>query len=163
MAVKGLFAGSFNPFTYGHLDIVKSASQLFDILYLCIAVNSDKIKKGEEDSETEINKKRKAIEDSIAEAGLTNVKVMYCSGFIAKVCEDLEVDYLVRGLRNTSDYLYEENIAKINSELNPNLKTIYIRGTNDVISSTLIRELLRYGEDISKYVPVPIQELMQSN
>jgi len=57
--------------------------------------------------------------------------------------------------------MYEENIAKINSELNPTLKTVYFRSNNEVISSSLVRELLKYNEDISKYVPTPIYNLIR--
>ena len=77
-------------------------------------------------------------------------------GMIADFCKEHNVDYLVRGLRNTSDYLYEENIAKINYELNPYLKTVYFRATNETISSSMIREFLKYVNEtqLPKYIKV---------
>lgn len=156
MKMNGLYAGSFNPFTNGHLSIVKEASQFFDTLYVCIAVNADKV---QSDSKS-IEEKIMAIDKSIVELGISNVKVIYHSGMIATLCKKLGVHYLVRGLRNTSDYLYEENIAKINGELNPDLRTIYFRSDVEVISSSLVRELMKYDEDVSKYVPTPILNML---
>ena len=153
---NGLYAGSFNPFTNGHLSIVKEASQFFDTLYVCIAVNADKV----QSSSKSIEEKITAINNSIVEEDIKNVKVVFHSGMIASLCKELNVQYLVRGLRNTSDYLYEENIAKINGELNPNLRTIYFRSDDEVISSSLVRELMKYNEDISKYVPEPILNML---
>ena len=86
-----------------------------------------------------------------------NVSVVELDGcLVADYCKERDICYLVRGLRNTSDYLYEENIAKINSTINPDLKTIYFRSNNDVISSSMVRELAKYGKDVSKYVPLEI-------
>jgi pantetheine-phosphate adenylyltransferase len=79
---------------------------------------------------------------------------------VADYCKTLNAQYLVRGIRNTSDYLYEENIAKINREINPELKTIYFRADNEVISSSMVRELAHYNKDISAYVPVEIFNLI---
>ena len=63
---------------------------------------------------------------------------------------------MIRGLRNTTDYLYEENVASINTEINPNIKTIYFRTRNEVLSSTFVKELYKYGKDIIKYLPKEI-------
>ena len=149
-----MYAGSFDPFTNGHLSIVKTASGLFDLVFICIANNANKSRY------TDIRVMKRAIEKTLEQEGLTNCHVIICDTLIAKYCKDNNIEYLIRGLRNTSDYLYEENIAKINQEINPNLKTIYLRGDNDVISSSMIRELLKYGESVSKYVPDEIAYLL---
>lgn len=154
----GLYAGSFNPFTNGHLAVVEEASKFFDTLYVCVAVNAEKTV----DMEREVlERKLAAILASVREKGIDNVEVIFHSGMIAPLCKELGVEYLVRGLRNTSDYMYEENIAKINNELNPDLRTVYFRSNNEVISSSLVRELLKYNEDISKYVPTPIYKILK--
>lgn len=147
-----LYAGSFDPFTNGHLDVLKEACDIFDKVYLCIADNSAKKR------QTTSVRMKFRIEDTLKEIGISNCEVIISKDkMIADVCKELNVKYLIRGLRNTSDYLYEENIAKINKELNSELKTIYIRGENDCISSSMVRELLLYHKDISKYVPNPIR------
>lgn len=151
---KALYAGSFDPFTNGHLSIVRTAASLFDEVFICIAQNTSK------ERYTDIRVMRRAIEETLKNEGLNNCRVVVCNTLIARYCKDNDIDYLIRGLRNTSDYLYEENIAKINQEINPNLKTIYFRGDSDVISSSMIRELLKYNENINKYVPKAIAYLL---
>ena len=86
----------------------------------------------------------------------TNVKVQVCNKLVADYCKEQGCEYLIRGLRNTTDYLYEENVASINTEINPNIKTIYFRTRNEVLSSTFVKELYKYGKDITKYLPKEI-------
>lgn len=151
---RAMYAGSFDPFTNGHLSIVKTASELFDLVFVCVASNAGK--KRYTNAET----MKHAIEKTLKSEGLSNCRVVICDTLIAKYCKEKNIDFLIRGLRNTSDYLYEENIAKINQEINPSLKTIYLRGENDVISSSMIRELLKYNEIVDKYVPDEIAHIL---
>ena len=149
-----VYAGSFDPFTKGHLSIVKEASEIFEKVYICIAQNSDKKRF------IDTNVMGSAITACLAAEGITNCVVVSYKGMIADFCKEHSVDYLVRGLRNTSDYLYEENIAKINYELNPQLKTVYFRAVNETVSSSMIREFLKYGKSVDKYVPKEILEVI---
>lgn len=149
-----LYAGSFDPFTNGHLSIVKEACEVFDKVYLCVANNSSK------NRFIPIDKMVSAIKETIVSEGLMNCEVVVCDKMVADFCTDLNANYLVRGLRNTSDYMYEENIAKINNEINPNLKTIYFRAENETISSSLIRELLKYDKNVEKYVPKNVYSVL---
>lgn len=146
---KALYAGSFDPFTNGHLDIALQAAELFDELIVGVTENS--------------NKKRTTDMYDMASAmcnqfmGCYNIRVVALENeLVADYCKTHDIGYLVRGLRNTSDYLYEENIAKINSTINPDLKTIYFRSNNDVISSSMVRELAKYGKDVCRFVPLEI-------
>lgn len=150
-----VYAGSFDPFTNGHLSIVQSASDLFDHVYVVIAQNANKQRKISPEQ----------MKDAIAQV-FKRERLLNCTAIllpdtlVADYCKTLNAQYLVRGIRNTSDYLYEENIAKINREINPELKTIYFRADNEVISSSMVRELAHYKKDISAYVPVEIFNLM---
>lgn len=146
---KALYAGTFDPFTNGHLDIALQAAELFDELIIGVTENS--------------NKKRTTDMYDMAYAmcnqfmGYYNIRVVALeNALVADYCKTHDIGYLVRGLRNTSDYLYEENIAKINSTINPDLKTIYFRSNNDVISSSMVRELAKYGKDVYQFVPLEI-------
>jgi pantetheine-phosphate adenylyltransferase len=85
-----------------------------------------------------------------------NESVHIYTGLVADYCKENGIDYLVRGLRNTSDYLYEEEVAKINAEIFPRLKTVYFRAKDDVISSTLVKLLYEQNKDITKYLPKEI-------
>ena len=151
-AKKALYAGSFDPFTNGHLSIVEKSAELFDEVIIGIAANSNKHRS------TDICDMQNAIKKQLKY--YDNVSVVIICNLVADYCKEEDVCYLVRGLRNTSDYLYEENIAKINSEINPSLKTIYFRADNDVISSSMIRELRAYGKDVSKFVPEEIYKIL---
>ena len=154
MGKIAVYAGSFDPFTNGHLSIVKEASNIFDSVCICIAKNSEK------NRFVDVDKMAKAIDACLKREGLRNCVVYTHEGMIADFCKEHNVDYLVRGLRNTSDYLYEENIAKINYELNPYLKNVYFRATNETISSSMIREFLKYGKSVDKYVPEEILDVL---
>ena len=145
---KAVYAGSFDPFTLGHLDIVEQAVPLFDEIEILFCANS--------------NKKRftSAVKmcDQVTEYCKihfgSKVKVYLVSNYlVADYCKTYDVDYLIRGLRNTTDYLYEENIANINNEINPDLKTIYFRTRNEAISSSMVKELYKYGKAVDKYLP----------
>lgn len=152
---KAVYAGSFDPFTNGHLSIVKEASVLFDEVFVVLARNTNKRRT------INAEEMRDAMESAFITEGLDNCKAtILTDGLVADFCKLYDAQYLVRGLRNTSDYLYEENIAKINNEINPNLRTIYFRADNDVISSSMIRELREYDKDVSKFVPEEIYKIL---
>lgn len=151
---KALYAGSFDPFTYGHLSIIDEAVKLFDEVTIGIAVNKDK-----KSRYSDLIKTEQAIQNLINNRFPEhNIRVVAIQGFVADYCKQYNINYLIRGLRGTSDYLYEERIAKVNSELNSDLNTVYFRAKNSVISSSMVKELLSYGHDISKYVPPEIIE-----
>jgi pantetheine-phosphate adenylyltransferase len=80
---------------------------------------------------------------------------------VADFCGEKGVKYYIRGLRNNMDYNYEENIAQINHLINPDLETIYMRAEDTDISSTMIRELMKYGKDVSPYVPDAVMKAME--
>lgn len=142
---KAVYAGSFDPFTLGHLDIVEQAAPLFDEVVILICDNSAKTRM------TDIVIMKIMIEKCCLK--YPNVKVRFCDKLIADYCKTYDINYLIRGLRNTTDYLYEENIANINNEINPDLKTIYFRTRNEAISSSMVKELYKYGKAVDKYLP----------
>ncbi len=150
----GFYAGSFDPFTNGHLHVVKTSSKLFDKVIIAIGENSFKKRRFD-------NKKMKeAIEKVLIENKLDNVSVIIYDSFTADVALEYGTTYLIRGLRNGMDYQYEENISAINEETSK-LDTIYIRaGRHGSTSSSMVTELLTYGKDISSYVPKPILDLL---
>lgn len=150
-----IYAGSFDPFTNGHLDIIKKASPLFDKVTIVIAINHNKLRK------YNAVKMCQAIEQTLHECGINNCVVGIYNGLIAELTRSWKCQYLIRGLRNSMDYNYEENIAKINAQLDPQVETIYFRSSQDIVSSTFVKELYSFNHDISNYVPPAVLKLME--
>jgi pantetheine-phosphate adenylyltransferase len=152
--LKAIYAGSFDPFTNGHLHVVREACSLFDELYVVMAVNPDKKRRTSQfDMVT-------AMSSTFRDNNIHNATIIQTVGLIADFARDYKVDYLIRGLRNVTDYDYEENMARINEVLG--IKTIYIRaGEMGYISSSMVMELNKYRRDISQYVPAPVINLLR--
>lgn len=149
-----IYPGSFDPFTNGHLDIVKEASNIFDEVIIVMAVNIGKVKKF---NGLDI---RDAIKECLKREEIENAHVEICNGLTVDICRAFGAKYIVRGLRNQQDFLYEEELAKINSMLAPDINTIYFRASNEIISSSMVKELHGYGRDVSGFVPKEIYEVM---
>lgn len=151
----GFYAGSFSPFTNGHLHVVKEASKLFDEVIIGIGINSKKVPKYDN------NLMKEAIEKVLEREKLNNVKVIIYNKLSADAALEKNATVLIRGIRNTMDYEYEEKMALINKELS-GLDTIYIRaGEFGNVSSSLVVELLEYGRDVSKFIPLEILQLVK--
>lgn len=144
---KALFAGSFDPFTNGHLDIVKQASEIFDEVIVAVAYNSEK--KGF----LPVEKRLGLIIKSVAE--LENVSVDSYEGLTVEYAKKNDVNILVRGIRNPSDFEYEQQITGVNKTLAPEIMTVFFtpKAENAFISSTMVREVYLNKGDISKLVP----------
>lgn len=150
----GFYAGSFDPFTMGHMHVVETAAKLFDKLIIGIGENSAK----ERNYDKELMKQ--AIQKTLEQANLTNVEVVTYENLSVDAARNNNCNFLVRGIRDDMDYYYEENIAQINEEIS-GLDTIYVRaGIYGSISSSTVKELYKNGRDISKYVPKEILEVM---
>nr|AHF27020.1 pantetheine-phosphate adenylyltransferase [uncultured bacterium Contig1480] len=150
-----LFAGSFDPYTNGHHAIVRKAAALFDEVVVLIGVN--------------VNKKRAfdagAMRDAIQaalDADALNARAVIHGGLVADYCAAHGIRWYVRGLRNAADYQYEEVNAPVNRLLNPDLETIYLRGDDCALSSSMVRELMAFGHCVDAYLPVPVRELIPS-
>ena len=151
----GLFTGSFDPMTNGHMDLIERASKLFDKLYVGIFYNPHK--NGFLPIEGRLETVEKAVEH------LKNVQVIASHDeLVVDVARKLGVHVLVRGLRNAADLQYEASFDFYNHQLAGEIETVYLhsRPEHVYISSSAVRELLKFEQDISKYVPnVVLEEL----
>jgi pantetheine-phosphate adenylyltransferase len=156
MAVA-IYAGSFDPFTLGHLNVLMEAEHIFEKVIVAIADNSDKNRRIDPQLMIE------AIQQIILDLNIQNkIAVVKFNGLIIDLANETHADYLIRGIRNGMDYEYEENLAKINESLG--IKTIYIRAGNlSHVSSSMVMDLYKYGKDISPYVPTSIVEAIKSS
>ena len=152
--MRAVYAGSFDPYTNGHKDIIRKASKLFEEVHVIIGANSSKTRT------FHTEEMAKAIEDDLKNSGITNCKVVIFNGVIALYCKENNIEYTVRGLRNNMDYNYEENISEVNKLINPELETVYLRADVKAISSSMVKELMKYNQSIRAFVPYTVQQLI---
>jgi len=156
MNKKAIYPGSFDPFTNGHLDIVKKSAAIFDQVYVVIGVNAQKKRTFSADSMIT------AIEQALADAGITNAVVTAHTGLVAQYAKEQGIGYMIRGLRHNMDYNYEENIAEVNKLINPAMESVYFRSDNVAVSSSMVKELHSFGLDVSPYLPKAVYDILQS-
>lgn len=152
---KACYPGSFDPFTNGHLDVVKRISHLFEEVYIVISNN---ISKNNFFTPNErLNLIQKILKD------YPNVKVVTYSGLVVKFCQENKVDVIIRGLRNIHDYENEYTLFEFNKDLAPEIETLVLfpNRNSRIVSSSAIKELLTFKADISKYVPKLIEEAIK--
>lgn len=152
--MNAIYAGSFDPFTVGHLHVLKQACMVFDKVYVAIAVNSTKKRRVDKDIMKE------AICKVIKNNGLDNAEVVIFDGLTVDLAREKDAKFLVRGLRNGTDYEYEETLAVVNSKIS-GIETIYFRaGETAHISSSIVMELYNYSKDINEWVPPEVLEIL---
>ena len=142
-----VFAGSFDPITRGHEDIVLQALPLFDEIIIAIGVNIDK------KYAFPLEKRIKWIENTFAE--YPKVKVVSYQGLTVDFCKKMNARFIIRGLRNTTDFEYESIIAEANKKLNPEVETVFFLAdpTLRCVSSTVVRDVLKNNGDVSAFIP----------
>ena len=145
------FPGSFDPFTKGHEDIVLRGLTLFDEVIIGIGHNANKARY------FTIEKMINWIEETFDGKA---VKVVSYNDLTANVAKDMGAEFLIRGLRNTTDFEYENSIAQVNRYLVENLETVFLITAPHLapISSTIIRDLHRYGTNIDDFLPYNIHK-----
>jgi len=157
MGMIGFYAGSFDPFTNGHLQIVKKAAKCFDKVIVGIGYNPEKTERIDK------TKMKQAIEQTIVEENLNNVEVVLYDGLTVDKAMECEADILIRGLRNGTDYEYEENISAVNEKI-ANMDTCYFRaGDLGYLSSSIVMEMYNNNKAIDKYVPKAVAELLRAS
>jgi pantetheine-phosphate adenylyltransferase len=151
---KAMFAGSFDPITNGHLDIICRSSKIFDELQIGVLYNPNKSGMFNFEERVELIEK--------CTSHLDNIKVVSFNGLLVNYCEENGIDTLVRGIRSGADVEYELQMAHMNKELNPNIETIILPTATkySFISSSLIKEVLNFDANIKNLVPkVVLEEL----
>lgn len=146
-----VFAGTFDPVTMGHVDVVRRAAPLFDELVIAIGVNTAK------KTLFPLEKRTEWLQKTFAD--LSNVRVEHYEGLTVTFCESVGSGYLLRGLRNGTDFDYEAHIAQLNKSLDTRVETIFMLTLPQYsfISSTLVRDLIIHKGDFKPYVPEVVQ------
>ena len=147
--------GSFDPITYGHIDIIKRSAQLFDEVIVAILVNPDK------KYLFTLEEREEMINESIK--GFNNVKVDSFSGLLVNYAKKVNSTVIVRGLRAVSDFEYEMQLTFMNKALDDNIETFYMMANKQYsfISSSIVKGVSGFGADLSKFVPKHVEERLE--
>lgn len=147
MSKKALFPGTFDPFTNGHLDIVNRGLKMFDEVVVAIGINSEKRYL------FTLEQRTAWLEELFADN--PRVSVVHYQGLTATFAHSIEAEFILRGLRTTQDFTYEQQIAYVNEDLTQDVQSVFVMSDqkNSSVSSTIVRDLIRFNGDFKKYVP----------
>lgn len=145
--IRAICPGSFDPVTFGHVDIVKRAAGMFDEVFVAAMVNPAKKTIFSLDERLGLLKR--------VFSNVKNVKVVGFDGLLADYAKNIDATVIVKGLRAVSDFEYEFQMALTNEKLNPSLETIFLttRAENMFLSSSVVKQIAKFGGDISQFVP----------
>lgn len=153
--IKAVYPGSFDPVTYGHLDIIERASKVVDEVIVAVLVNSSKTPLFS--IEERVDMLRKTTK------AYSNVTIETFQGLTVEFARSVGAKVMVRGLRAVSDFESEMQIAQTNHNLNPDIDTMFFTTSLEYafLSSTIVREVASYGSDVSNLVPPAVEQMLR--
>ncbi len=151
---SAIYAGSFDPIHYGHLDIINRAAKLTDKLYVAVLGNSNK------NSYLDIDDRVTLVKNLTKD--IENIEVVTFDGLLFDFVEEKNICAIVKGLRNYQDFQYEYNLASGITAVKENIETIMLFSNLEYsyLSSSLVRDFANYSEDLEKYVPKEVKEVI---
>jgi pantetheine-phosphate adenylyltransferase len=146
-----LFPGSFDPFTIGHQSIVNRALPMFDKIIIAVGFNTQK------KALLSLENRLKLINEVFS--GNPKIEVKHYQGLTIEYCAKVNANYLLRGLRTAADFEYERAIGQMNKAMNPDIETVFLLTMPEYsfVNSTIVRDILFYGGDASKFLPSGIE------
>ncbi|MBL8734472.1 MAG: pantetheine-phosphate adenylyltransferase [Planctomycetes bacterium] len=153
--VSALYPGSFDPVTRGHLDLVERALPLFDRLTVAVALNSSKTPTFTAEERVEMLREVLPRDDRLS--------VTTFSGLVVDFCREQGIGAVLRGVRTVSDFEYEYQMALTNRHLAPGIETVFVMPSVQFsyVSSSLIREIVRHGGDVTSFLPPPVERRLR--
>ncbi|MDP6432906.1 MAG: pantetheine-phosphate adenylyltransferase [Candidatus Scalindua sp.] len=152
---RAVYPGTFDPVTYGHLDVIKRGSKIFDELVVAVGHNPLK------DPLFTINERMDMISKNTK--NISNIKVDSFEGMLTDYMKEMQTNVILRGIRTVSDFEYEFQRALTNRVLKTDIETVFIMTSQEYsfLNSSLIKEAVSLGGDISKFVPSDVEKLLQ--
>ncbi len=156
MSTAAIYPGTFDPLTYGHLDVIERAAAVFDRLLVAVAASSSK------SALFEVRERQAMIRESLG--ALRGVEVVSFDGLLVAFAHAQGVKVVVRGVRAFSDFEYEFQMALTNRRMAPDVETVYLmpREENSYISSSVVREIARLGGPLAEFVPDPVARRLRA-
>lgn len=153
--MKVIYPGSFDPVTYGHLDIIERAAKSFDTVIVAVLNNTSK--KSLFTLEEKISLLKETTKD------LPNVEIDYFSGLLSDYAKQKKCNNMIRGLRAISDFEYEMQMASVNKKINNDIETYFMVSSNQYayLSSSIVKEVAVFGGSISCFVPKVVEKALK--
>lgn len=154
--LRAIYPGSFDPVTYGHMDIIRRSSNITDELIVGVLNNNAKMPL------FSVEERVKMLKE--VTSSLTNVTIVPFDGLLVDFARQMKADFIIRGLRAITDFEYELQMSQTNHKLEPNVETIFLT-TNikySYLSSTTVKEIAAFGGDISQFVPEVVAEELKN-
>jgi len=144
---KAIYPGSFDPITNGHIDIIERGSKLVDKLYLVLSENITKT------TLFTLSERVALIEQAVIH--IPNVKVLVSDKLTVDFADSVGATMMIKGLRNTTDFEYEAQMATVNKRLRAEIETIFLvaKPCNSCVSSSMVKEVAKFGGDVTPFVP----------
>lgn len=154
---KAIYPGSFDPITYGHIDIVQRARKIFDELIVAVVTNPNK------QTLFSLEERKDLCEKALREAGLGEVPVITWDGLVIECAKRYGAIAIVRGLRANSDFEREFQMALTNRDLNGEIESVFFMtsGEYSFLSSSIVKEIKSFGGDVSRFVPRAVEEALE--
>ncbi len=152
-----VYPGTFDPITYGHLDVIKRAALIFDRLVIAVAIDTNKT------VEFSVQERVALIEQEVARMNIANIEVTAFSGLLVNFVSVYGANIIVRGLRALSDFEYEFQMAYMNYKLNAKIETVFLPATEHghYISSSFVKQIAKLDGDLSGFVSAEIAAVLR--
>jgi pantetheine-phosphate adenylyltransferase len=157
----GIYPGTFDPITHGHMDIVRRALKVVDRLVIAVAVDSGK------EPIFGVDFRAQLAAEEMAQLGTdaSRVEVKHFSGLLASFAQEQNAHLLIRGLRAVSDFEYEFQMASVNNKISPELETVFLTASEAThfISSRFVKQIARLGGNVSHFVSANVEEALRAH
>lgn len=152
-----IYPGSFDPITYGHIDIVRRARKLFSKLYVAVVANPHKAPLFSVEERVELTS------SALAEEGVNGIEVISYDGLLVHCAQAHGADAIVRGLRANSDFEYEFQMALTNRDLAPEFESVFFMtaGKYSFLASSIVKEVCAYGGNVVTFVPPSVEKALK--